>query len=149
MHFQLFVGVLCLSLLCYSLLFVHSSLAIILKRMRKLVALLFLSYRCIVTINVMWLSPAVPWVVLQCVIVVFTDHTHLLFFTFDNNSESNLIKNGIQWQIAIMLFVLVCLKNGNFATLVFDFFFNSNFHIIKVLSQLCLKIIMYYRKILF
>ena len=49
----LFVGVLCLSLFCYALLRVHSSFAIILKRKRKLVALLLLSYRCIVTINVL------------------------------------------------------------------------------------------------
>ena len=39
------------SLFCYALLCVHSSFAIILKRRRKLVALLLLSYRCIVTIN--------------------------------------------------------------------------------------------------
>ena len=44
-----------------------------------LVALLFLSYRCIVTINVLWLFLAVPCVGLQYVIVVFPDHTHLLF----------------------------------------------------------------------
>ena len=31
MYFPLFVGVLCLSLFCYALLFVHSSFAIILK----------------------------------------------------------------------------------------------------------------------
>ena len=45
MNFSLFVGVLCLSLFCYALLCVHSSFAIILKRKRKLVALLLLSYR--------------------------------------------------------------------------------------------------------
>ena len=45
MYFPLFVGVLCLSLLCYALLCVHSSFAIVLKRKRKLVALLLLSYR--------------------------------------------------------------------------------------------------------
>ena len=71
--------VLCLSLLCYVLLCVHTSFAIILKRNRKLVALLLLSYICIVTINVLWLFLTVPWVGLQYVIVVFTDHTHLLF----------------------------------------------------------------------
>ena len=49
-----------------------------LKRKRKLVSLLVLSYRCIATINVLWLFLAVPWVGLQCVIVVFPDHTHLL-----------------------------------------------------------------------
>ena len=53
-------------LFCYALLCVHSSFAIILKTKRKLVALLLLSYRCIVTINVLWLFHAVPWVYLQC-----------------------------------------------------------------------------------
>ena len=55
MYFPLFVGVLCLSLFCYALLCVHSSFAIILKKKKKLVVLLLLSYRCIVTINVLWL----------------------------------------------------------------------------------------------
>ena len=73
------VGVLCLSLFCYVLLCVHSSFAIILKRKRKLVALLVLSYRRF-TINVLWLFLTVPWVGLQCVVVVFPDYTHLLFF---------------------------------------------------------------------
>ena len=81
MHFQLFVGVLCLSLFCYALLCVHSSFVIILKRERKLVALLLLSYICIVTVNVLWLSLTVPWVGLQCVIMVFSHHTHLLVKT--------------------------------------------------------------------
>ena len=63
----------------YALHCVHSSFAIILKRKRKLVALLLLSYISIVAINVLWLFLAVPWVGLQCVIVVFPDHIHLLF----------------------------------------------------------------------
>ena len=46
---------------------------------RELVALLSLSSWCPV-IGV-WLILAVPWVCLQFVIVVFPDHTHLLFFT--------------------------------------------------------------------
>ena len=79
MSFPLFVGVLCLSLFCYAILCVHFSFAIILKRKRKLVALLLLSCRRIVTINVLWLFLTVPWVSLQYVIVVFPDHTHLLF----------------------------------------------------------------------
>ena len=58
---------------------VHFSFAIILKRKRKVVALLLLSYRCIVTIHVLWLFLTVPWVGLQYVTVVFPDHTHLLF----------------------------------------------------------------------
>ena len=45
---------------------------------RNLVALLLLSYRCFVAINVLWLFLTVPWVGLQCVIMVFSDHTHLL-----------------------------------------------------------------------
>ena len=68
MYFALFVGVLCLSLFCYVLLCVHSGFAILLKRGRKLVDLLLLSYRCIVTINVLWLFLLVPLVGLQSVI---------------------------------------------------------------------------------
>ena len=79
MYFLLFVGGLCLSLFCYALLCVHYSFAIILKRKRKLVALLLLSYRCIVTINVLRLFLTVPWVGLQYAIVVFPNHTHLHF----------------------------------------------------------------------
>ena len=70
---------LCLSMVCYALLCAHSSFSIILKRKRKLVVLLLWSYRCNVTINVLWLFLMVPWVGLQSVIVVLPDHTHLLF----------------------------------------------------------------------
>ena len=79
MYLTLFGRVLCLSLFCYALLCVHSSFAIILKRKKRLFALLLLSYRCIDTINVLWLFLTVPRVGLKCVIVVFPDHTHLLF----------------------------------------------------------------------
>ena len=74
MYFPLFVEVLCYPLFCYALLCVHFSFAIILKM--KLVSLILLPYRCIVTINVLWLFLMVPLVGLQCVIVVFPDHTH-------------------------------------------------------------------------
>ena len=58
----------------------YSSFAIILKRKRKLVALLVLSYRCIVTIDVLWLFLTMALVGRQRVIVVhvFLGHTHLL-----------------------------------------------------------------------
>ena len=79
MYFPLFVGVLCLSSFCYALLCVHFSFAIMLKRKRKLVALLLLSCKCIVTINFQLLFLRVPWIGLQYVIVVFPNHTHLLF----------------------------------------------------------------------
>ena len=58
---------------------VLSSFAIIMKRKRELVALLLLSDGCFVSLNVLWLFCTVPWVGLQCEIVVFPDHTHLLF----------------------------------------------------------------------
>ena len=77
--YLLFVGVLCLSLFCYVLFCVRSSLSNILKRRRKLVALLFLSYTFMVVVYVLWLFLTVPWDDLQCVIVVLPDHIYLLF----------------------------------------------------------------------
>ena len=90
MYFPLYVGVLCLSWFCFALLCVYSSFAIILKMKRKLVALLLLSYRCIVTINVLWLFLTVPWVGMQYVIVVFPDHTHLLFIAGNCRRKSKV-----------------------------------------------------------
>ena len=72
------MGFLCLSQICYAFIYVNSSFAIILKRQRKLVALLLLSSQCLVILIVLWLF-TVPWAGLQCVIVVFPDHTDLLF----------------------------------------------------------------------
>ena len=74
------MGFLCLSLFCCALLCVFSSFAIILKRKRELGALLLLSYRCLVTVNVLRLFLTMLGVGLRCVIVVFPDHTHLLFY---------------------------------------------------------------------
>ena len=62
---------------CCKLLYVHSSFAIILTGKRELVALLSLSSWCLVM--VVWLFLAVIWVCLRFVIVVFPDHTRLLF----------------------------------------------------------------------
>ena len=53
------VNDMCLSLLRYALLFVLYSFAVILKRERALVALLLLSYGCLMTIKVLWLFLAV------------------------------------------------------------------------------------------
>ena len=58
----------------YVLLVLQSSLK---GKLRELVALLCLSSWCLVI--VIWLFLTVSWVDLQCVIVVFPDHTHLLF----------------------------------------------------------------------
>ena len=62
---------------CCMLLYVHSSIAIILMGERELVALLNLSSWCLVMVE--WLFLAVLWDCLLFVIVVFPDHTHLLF----------------------------------------------------------------------
>ena len=64
---------------CCRLLYVHSSIAIILMGKRELVALLNLSSWCLV-VMVERLFLVVPWGCLRFVIVVFPDHTHLLFF---------------------------------------------------------------------
>ena len=60
-----------------TLLYVHSSNAIILMGKRELIALLNLSSWCLVMVERLFL--AVPQGCLQFVIVVFPDHTHLLF----------------------------------------------------------------------
>ena len=62
MYLLLFIGVLCWSLVWYALLYVLSSFAIILTRKRDLVALLLLSFGCLVTVNVLELFLMVPWV---------------------------------------------------------------------------------------
>ena len=66
------------SMFCFMLLYVRSSIAIILMGKRELVALLNLSSWCLVMEERLFL--AVPRGCLQFVIVVFPDHTHLLFF---------------------------------------------------------------------
>ena len=71
------MGVCNCSMFCCMLLYVHSSFAIILTGIRELVVLLSLSSWCLVM--VVWLFFAVPLVCLRFVIVVFPDHTHLLF----------------------------------------------------------------------
>ena len=66
---------------CCMLLYVQSSIAIILMGKRDLVALLNLSSWCLVMVE--WLFLAVPLGCLRFVIVVFLDHTHLLFMYSD------------------------------------------------------------------
>ena len=71
------MGVCNCSTFCCTLLYVHSSIAIILMGKRQLVALLNLSSWCLVMVERLFL--AVVWGCLWFVIVVFPDHTHLLF----------------------------------------------------------------------
>ena len=65
------------SMFCCTLLYVQSSIAIILMGKRELIALLNLSSWCLVMVERLFL--AVPRGCQQFVIVVFPDHTHLLF----------------------------------------------------------------------
>ena len=82
------MGVCNCSMFCYTLLYFHSSIiAIILMGKRELIALLNLSPWCLVMVERLFL--AVPRGCLQFVIVVFPDHTHLLFFIFFNNIHSH------------------------------------------------------------
>ena len=60
------------------LLYVHSSIVIILMGKRELIALLNLSFWCLVMVE--WLFLVVPWDCLQFVIVVFPDRTDLVFY---------------------------------------------------------------------
>ena len=71
------MGVCNCSMFCCTLIYVLSSIAIILMGKRELVALLNLSSWCLVMIERLFL--AVPQRCLRFVIVVFPDHTHLLF----------------------------------------------------------------------
>ena len=79
------MGVCNCTMFCCMLLYVHSSIAIILMWKRELIALLNLSSWCFVMVERLFL--AVPRGSLQFVIVVFPDHTHLLFFTPKNKMK--------------------------------------------------------------
>ena len=74
------MGVCICSMFCCTLLYFHSSFVIILMGKRELVAWLSLSSWFLM--SVVWLFLAVPWVCLQFAIVVFPDHTYLLFYTY-------------------------------------------------------------------
>ena len=71
------MGVCNCSMFCCTLLYVHFSIAIILMGKRELIALLNLSSWCLVMVERLFLT--VPLGCLQFVIVVFPDHTYLLF----------------------------------------------------------------------
>ena len=73
------MGVCKCSMFCCTLLYVHSSIAVILMGKRELVAFLNLSSWCLVMVERLFL--AVPRGCLPFVIVVFADHTHLLFWS--------------------------------------------------------------------
>ena len=72
------------SMFCCTLLYVHSSIAIILMGKRELVALLNLSSWCLMMDERLFL--AVPWDCLRFMIVVFPDHLNKLLFLRPNES---------------------------------------------------------------
>ena len=106
---------------CCALLYVHSSIAIILMGKRELVVLLNLSSWCLVVFERLFL--AVPRGCLQFVIVVFPDHTHLLFWagfekitkvflflchTVERSWLTNILSvdySGRPWQVAYINFM--------------------------------------------
>ena len=65
---------------------------------RELIALLNLSSLCLVMVERLFLG--VPRGCLQFVIVVFPDHTHLLFFMHGRNKSltQKLLKQGYRYQ---------------------------------------------------
>ena len=82
---------------CCTLLYVHSSIAIILMGKRELVALLNMSSWCLVMVERLFL--AVPWGCLQFAIVVVPDHIHLLIF---------INMRSIQIQCRILRLLCLC-----------------------------------------
>ena len=79
------MGVCNCSMFCCTLLYVHSSIAIILMGKRELIALLNLSSWCLVMVERLFL--AVPRGCLRFVIVVLPDHTHLQFLQVHLNAS--------------------------------------------------------------
>ena len=84
------VGVCNCSMFGCTLLYVHCSIASILMGKRELVAWLNLASWCLVMVERLFL--AVLWGCLRFVIVVFPDHTHLLFLREKRISYSLSIK---------------------------------------------------------
>ena len=111
------MGVCNCSMFCCTLLYVHFSIAIILMGKRELIALLNLSSWCLVMVERLFLT--VPRGCLQFVIVVFPDHTHLLFLT-----------HKIKLFIRFLVLILHCDNLLLFSKLDWFVFYNS-YHILN------------------
>ena len=83
------MGVFNCSVFCCTLLYVHCSIAIFLMGKRELVVLLNLSSWCLVMVERLFL--AVPWGCLQFVIVVFPEHTHLLYLKDNKTNQPAML----------------------------------------------------------
>ena len=97
------MGVCSCSMFCCTLLYVNSSIAIILMGKRELVDLLNLSSWCLVMVK--WLFLAMPWGCLRFLIVIFPDYTHYFcmkkcsnyFHICKINTTHLQAKLGAQW----------------------------------------------------
>ena len=111
------MGVCNCSMFCCTLLYVHSSIAIILMGKRELIALLNLSSWCLVMFERLFLT--VPRGCLQFVIVAFPDHTHLLFLISNQTSRCSskcirmMIGMSMQWKRAILRASLALKSEGS------------------------------------
>ena len=103
------MGVCYCSMFCCTLLYVHSSIAIILIGKRELIALLNLSSWCLVMVERLFL--AVPRGLQQFVIVVFPVHTHLLFL--HNNDCSHIEDVYLLFYAHFMNFFIFFLWGGS------------------------------------
>ena len=101
--------------ICCTLLYVHSSIAIILMGKRELIALLNLSSWCLVMVERLFL--AVPRGCLRFVIVVFPDHTHLLFLIIFSAVHYKKIGYNINVLQQTACLVVNPITVGNFAFL--------------------------------
>ena len=79
MYLPLFVGVLFFAFVLLCTILCPFYFGIHLDEVEKAGCLAIIVLQMYCYCNVMWLFLTVPWVGLQCVIVVFPDHTHLLF----------------------------------------------------------------------
>ena len=102
LHFQsTTLGVCTCSMFCCTLLYVHSSIAIILMGKRELVALHNLSSWCLVMVE--WLFLVVHWGWLRFVIVLFPDHTHLLFYNSGLINIGKTLPRVLAFKVRTML----------------------------------------------
>ena len=96
------MGVCNCSMFCCTLLYAHSSIAIILMGKRELIALLNLSSWCLVMVERLFL--AVPQGCLLFVIVIFPDYTHLLVLAL-KYLQINLVNSCSNYQVFPVLLI--------------------------------------------
>ena len=90
-------------LFCNTVLSVLSSFAIMRPRKRELVALLELCSCCLVTVSVLCLFFAVPWVGLQCVTVALSCHAYIYLVLVGPCREKSCLQGFRQSEFQISL----------------------------------------------